>query len=149
MSINASVSKLPNASPKAVQALVSKIKDRQAKALNSHQMQPTTAMKEIVHQPITSDRAYGLPSRVSTPIFDIIQNRFGNEGEQSSQNRYHQYHDQDQKRMRTKTSVKNTKASLGHHRTLPVLTDTREPFKLSKFKNVNPRVFGTAITTTT
>jgi hypothetical protein len=45
--------------------------------------------------------------------------------------------------MRTKTSIKDTKASLGRKQAVatPALKQDKGPFKLSKFKKIKPRVF--------
>ena len=74
---------------------------------------------------------------------DIIQNKFGNEGEGTCLARYKDYYEQKQAASRVKTTIKQTKASRGRNSVVEAasstLTTPSSPFKLTKFKNVASR----------
>lgn len=89
-------------------------------------------------EPVLPLIASGKASPSPIPISDVIENKFGNEGELASANRYHQYLSKRIAQSKIKVTIKPTKASSGHHVHLKTELD-REPFKLSKFKNIPSR----------
>jgi hypothetical protein len=74
-------------------------------------------------------------------FMDIIQNKFGNEGEDASLARYKNYYDQKQAASLVKTTIKQTKASRGRSSVVEAASSSipSSPFKLTKFKNVPSR----------
>merc|ERR1711959_195147 len=83
---------------------------------------------------------YGKQTRPSTPIAAVISNQFAAEYEQALEENYEQY--EREKAAVTFRKIQTTKASEGHAmRAKTVATEEKkEPFKLSKFKNVKAKM---------
>jgi len=84
---------------------------------------------------------YGKQTRPSTPIAAVISNQFAAEYEHALEENYQQY--EREKAAITFRKIQGTKASAGHALAGAAarkgkVEDKKEPFKLSKFKNVKP-----------
>jgi len=85
---------------------------------------------------------YGKQTRPSTPIAAVISNQFAAEYEQAAEENYAVY---ERERMEVGSrKIKTTKATEGHalaaKNLKQVATESKEPFKLTKFKNIKPKV---------
>ena len=138
VSVNRQASKHPNVSAKAIDELAARIKARQAsQPLKLSENEPRTASSKHTH----ANLIFGKASPQSIPFIDVIQNKYGNEGESNITQRYKQYYNNQLEASRTKTTVKPTKSSQGHSlKPNPIESTPKELFKLSKYKNVPSRL---------
>lgn len=83
---------------------------------------------------------YGKQTRPSTPIAAVISNQFAAEYEQAIEENYQLY--QQERAAVGARKIQTTKASEGHalNSKKVVVTEVKEPFKLSKFRNIKPKV---------
>ena len=140
--LNSRMSRNPRASAKLLNSEAKAIKLKQA--VTAQTAVGKTAIEPVEHgkanlQPLNG---FGKPTRPGTPVRDLINNKFGNEGEQATAQRYNQYYSERVKESQTHTTIKETKASLGRTTSVQALNTQpeREPFKLSKFKKTQSRI---------
>ncbi len=117
------------------------MKERQLKEQQENR-EPTPPAQPVRNIPTPAEWVPSAPGRAK--FMDIIQNKFGNQGEEASLTRYKQYHDRKLAESRIKTTIKQTKASLGRSSTVEsaITASTLPPqpvFKLTKFKKIASR----------
>jgi len=104
--------------------------------------------KDTVHAPkvfpseVIPSFSYGKKTRPSTPISQVISNQFAAEYE-ASLGEIYDYYDAEKMQAGAKAKIRTTKAAEGHaSKTISgkATAETKEPFKLSKFKNVKGKL---------
>ena len=104
-----------------------------------------TPPNNMDHAPqIPADHVHGLASHPGVPMKYLIQNRFGNDAEAETTQRYEQYFEQRKEQGYSHTVVRETRASIGRAESLRSLREVpvKAPFKLSKFKRVCSKIRG-------
>lgn len=136
INLNGTAARKPGVSAKLVNSLAKEVKEKQAKRVSTR-----SAAVKPSDEPLHSleHRCFGKPSRTSTPIADLVKNKFGNEGEFKTVERYKEYHARDIEESQHHTEIRHTKSSAGHV-VRTATTPPKELFKLSKFKRVESRV---------
>jgi hypothetical protein len=89
-------------------------------------------------------RVFGKPTRPSTPIADVVKNKFGLIGEKEHLLRVKEVVENKKvARGQLRVEVKPTKASEAHAKRVVVSSEpapVKEPFKMSKFKKIKAKV---------
>jgi hypothetical protein len=136
LSVNRMASKDPHVSSKVIDEIAARIKAKKSHMSAEQRISPMPPSKEslgVFSRP--SVEVFGVPSRLSTPIGDIMRHRYGSEGEREISARYAQY--SEQMHQREKLKIKPTKASRGHSAPPPPKEENTELFKISKFKKID------------
>lgn len=140
--LNARLSSDPKASAKLLNSEAKAVKLKQAAAAKN--TNERVAIKTVHHQQlqVQQTEAFGKSTRPGTPVRDLINNKFGNEGERETALRYDQYYSERVQGCQAHTTIKNTRASLGRSERVKAqsVQPEREPFKLSKFKKTKSRI---------
>ena len=142
LNLNGGAAKIPKVSARVINSLVKRIKEKRMSPAPAEPSvvsvsKASTAGPSAPAQPPT----FGHPSHKSTPLVEIIQNKFGNIGETETANRYHHYFSNRMNQGKTHTTVRETKASAGHAaRSKTECVAEKEPFKLTKFKRVESKI---------
>lgn len=139
VSLNCKASTKRNASAQLVNEMAKSVKLKQATA------QKSGKGSKPKDQPVSDtpkDQVYGLPSVKDVAIKDLVQNKFGNDGETETTETYKKYFEMRMQEGKAHTTVKQTRASLGRSETLRILQskEIKEPFKMSKFKKVESKI---------
>jgi len=119
-------------SAKDIAVMIAGLKGKKSESINKPHCAPVSTLTHLV-----SGKASAPPIRIS----EVIENKFGNEGQKAAIGRYEEYLSRRIENSKIKMTVKPTKASRGHNTTSVCATETKEPFKLSKFKNIPARVY--------
>jgi hypothetical protein len=116
---------------------------REFRRENPVRLAPTLASgppPKVFPSEVVPSFTYGKQGRPSTPIAAVISNQFAAEYEQALEENYAQY---EREKMEIGfRKIQTTKASEGHalNSRKVVTEEKKEPFKLSKFKNVQPKM---------
>jgi len=101
---------------------------------------------KVIPSDVVPAFTYGKKTRPSTPIASVVSYQFSAEYEQALDENYGQY-DEEKEMRRGSCRIKTTKATQGHARASKAMRDAmesnlivKEPFKLSKFKKVGPKM---------
>jgi hypothetical protein len=88
-----------------------------------------------------SDLTHGMPTHFEVSMKDLVQNKFGNEGERATSRKYSHYIEQRRKQGQEHMIVKETRCSIRRAESLNANRTriVKEPFKLTRFKNVIAR----------
>jgi hypothetical protein len=139
--LNFQASRDPNVSSKLLNEKAKEMKQKQADEAKQCQTSSTVRSENV---PSTADpnAVYGKATHCGTAMRDLMTNKFGNDGEHETTERYREYHRQRLAENRCHTTVKQTKSSSNRSASVQALTnqDCKEPFKLSKFKKIESRI---------
>ena len=138
VSINSKVAVSKNSSARLVNEMAKSVKLKQA----SHPTQVVRNSTNPESSKCSGDRSFGLPTHVDVSIKDLVQNKFGNDGERETTEKYTDYFEKRMEAGKTHTIVKETRASIARADSLKSLQSRtiKEPFKMSKFKKVESKV---------
>jgi hypothetical protein len=141
ISVNAGACKQPKVSAKLINSIANRVKEKQAKRIKE---KTTCKSSEAALSLPNAGQTFGLATRPSTPLREVIQNKFGQEGEAESFKRYKAYHAQQVSQGKMRITVKPTRSSQGHALSSKALENEggvkKELFKLSRFKRIPSRL---------
>lgn len=140
ISVNGGACKQAKVSAKMINLIAHRIKEKQGKLGKDYVPSKAESVVELKKN-VDPSHAFGLPTRPSTSLMDLIQNKFGKEGEAESLKQYERYHSEQLSQNKTHMTVRKTKSSEGHAKKGKASSLVeKELFKLSKFKNVPSRL---------
>lgn len=140
ISVNGGACKQAKVSAKMINLIAHRIKEKQGKLAKDYAPSKQDSVLEFSKK-VDPSHAFGLPTRPSTPLMDLIQNKFGKEGEAESRKQYERYHSEQVSQSKTHMTVRKTKSSEGHaKKSKTSSTAEKQLFKLSRFKNVQSRL---------
>jgi hypothetical protein len=135
VSLNSKVAMNRRVSARLVNEMAKAVKVKQAtrgKVGKPHNLEEEASVK------YSYDKVYGMPTLIDVSIKDLVQNKFGNNGERETMEKYEIYRDKRMQEGKAHTTVKETRTSLRRAESLRVLQikEPKEPFKMSKFKRI-------------
>lgn len=151
ISVNGGACKKPKVTAKMINAIAHQIKEKQCKRAGncdhsaqsaSHSAKSATVLPALVQDP---SHSFGLPTRPSTPLMELIQNKYGKQGEEKTLQRYQTYSAEQLSQSKIQMRVRKTKSSEGHAMKIKEARkkesiSEKELFKLTKFKKVPSRI---------
>merc|ERR1719203_2406975 len=98
--------------------------------------------RDLIPSDIDPHFAYGRKVRPSTPMGQVINNRYGTAAEQALAQQYDEFNWQKEEASKMVYKIYSTKSSRGHSKG-PVCDAAQQPeaaFKLSRFKMAGPKI---------
>lgn len=99
---------------------------------------PAQAPPRVFPNEVVPSFTYGKKTRPSTPIAQVVSNQFAAEFESAMDEMYNHY--DEEKQRPGGHIIRTTKASEGHAKQRHTEVEKKEPFKLSKFKNIKGKL---------